>query len=45
MNPFFTSELATLHHRDLMAVPTHRRHRPGRFTTLRRNPPAPSTSI
>jgi hypothetical protein len=45
MNPFLTSELATLHHRDLIAIPAHRRHRPGRFTTLRRNPSGPATSI
>jgi hypothetical protein len=45
MNPFFTAELATLHHRDLISQPTHRRHRPGRYTTLRRSPSRPTTSI
>ena len=45
MNPLLNFELTTLHHRDLLALPAHRRHRPGRFTTLRRNPSRPATSI
>lgn len=45
MNPFLSAELATLHHRDLITQPTYRRHRPGRYTTLRRNPARPTDSI
>lgn len=45
MNPFFTAEIASLHHRDLIDERQPRRHRPGRRSTLRRNPSEPRSSI